>query len=392
MAYKNQIRLMAAGLAGLLLAGCSSSDNLEEWTYATFPVINTASIIPQLNAYTDLDDVEQLAYQAALIYETVLNPHGYDEVNRTLPAPSQREHRKWLRCPIDGRIWYERVNSSGAVSGYPHLGSGSRVMSQVNTFGCYFTDDQEPQNEIITHGALGFLDDEVDGHDVSYTAFANYALQYISEPAVEETLVRRAEIDGYYVEGPIDVDASNPDGNPVGGSFEGDTAVQIERRQRLRYATYVEHDDGTDRDPTIVVIHRGLTGVGGGAFWLRNSPGETAFRMAGPLASASMTEADVCGHGRIDVSTLAELSLTGNNIVAGELLLRGALVDEDDANAGGDEDESTTEPERHNVTFSFAANGDVQVNDANGDSVVLIERAAIDAVRDACFQTVPVRY
>lgn len=389
MTKNKYIGLAALGLAGLALAGCSSSDNLEEWTYATFPVINTTPIIPALNEYSDLADVEQLTYQAALIYDTVLEPHGYDEIVRSLPSPSERERGKWLRCPIDGRIWYGQGSSSGAVSGLPHLGTGTRVASQVNVFGCNFTDDQTPPSDIITHGGLLFVDAEVEvdeeSFDAHYTTFENYALQYISEPAEGETLTRRAEIDGFEVEGPITVDADDLDGPVVGGSFEGDTAIQVEHRQRLRYATYIHEDDGSESDPTIVVVHRGLTS--GGSFRLRrDSATAPAFRLAGPLTSASTIVGQGCGHGRIDISTVAELALTGDDISQGELMLRGDVIDEDE------EVEEGEERARHTVVFAFNATGDIEVLDGEGAFIADLARGDIEAVRNACFQTVPVRY
>lgn len=340
----NRVTLCGLLAAGGLMAGCSSDDNLDGYReYPTFPSItSTETATKRTTAATLVDD--NLAYQAALLYEVVLNNRAYDEVDRPISEPDGS-----VDCQLDGFIYHKKETLN---VGTP-FGNGPLPVSQVVAYGCT-TQETGSQTEVMTLGQLNVAEGAVPcatatgitgNCDISYTSYGSaysYGVQYLTPAGAGVRDWDRVEIQGYAVDGPREVE--------IGGATE---EVE-EQRQNLLLASSVAKLSATDvvSDEKVFSMQYGSTGSDSAPFVMQKLADGRLF-LDGVLSSGAIGED--CTGGRFTVDTEELLTPVGANITAGELVLKSG------SGAGAP-----------TATLVFQANGDVV------SGATTITRAQID--------------
>lgn len=350
--------LLAAGLA---LAGCSSDDNLDQFEYPVFPGIHSPAAAEKRQANAGLSGAA-LAYQAALIYETVLNYRAYDGIERPLTTePNGRSN-----CERDGYVYYNRSELPIQTS----FGNGRVDVSQVVAYGCTVGDEDDDTTVRATIGQLNFVNDEVPCAEgggqcaIAYNSYGSesftYAVQYLTPTGAGASDWRRVQIQGVTVDGPR---------APV--EVGGVSRAITERRQNLLIANSIATKTaaGAAEDETVVSLQ---FGNGVMPFVLREVVGVNQLELAGVLSSGS-TRAESCTGGVFSVETVSRPTRSGTNLTTGELKLT----------TGSGSSAKV-------ATLVFQANGDVAATDADSVAVTLT-RTELEALRTACFQTVKVK-
>lgn len=348
-----------AGLlvVGLLLSGCDNySDNVD----GAYPDvgIDTATISDEVHTPAALTLGSGLDYQAALIYEVALNMRGYDLVDTTPVEEASVED-----CELGGHLLSESFQDDPDS---PYV-DGPLTVSHVQAVNCGRTLASDPDVNYFADGQLYFGETETNNCDadpcpVAFRRFGGFLYPYAmlyKDPAGEPDRTRsRVEIDGTHHDGP---------GESVSDGGGGTLPVE-ERTQRLTLVNSVETlvaGEVTDKVVTALIY-----GDSDGRFVRRDVPDTDELFLDGALASGSDGGAECVG-GKLTVATTTRLALDGaGNVTAGEVALD---------NGDGD-----------TATLTFEANGDVSVTDSEG-SMDTFTRGEIQALRDICFQTVPVR-
>ncbi len=347
------LRLAALMIAaGLALGACSENDNLGDFEYPNFPGIKTSAISDEADADADLTG-DALAYQAALIYETVLNDRGYDGIQRPLTEANGRQD-----CALDGYVYYKKEAIGFPL---PPYGNGPFDISQVASFGCTVTDTGTTMRAAV--GELNFSNDDGDCDGtpcaIAYNSYNNFRVQYLTPAGAGAHAWQRAELHGSTLDGPGDAVT-------VGG-IARDVLV---KRQSLTYVNSVSTltaSGAVEGAKTYGIVY----GVGG-VFERREIAGVNLIELDGRLTSGSDPGADCVG-GELKVTTETGLTVAASNITAGELTL---------STGSGD---SLKE-----ASLVFQANGDVALTDAD-NAISTVTRDEIEALRNTCFQTVVVK-
>lgn len=347
-------------VAGLILAGCSDDDNLDDFeSYPSFPLIATDGADADRRANAELSGAA-LAYQAALIYETTLNFRDFDGIQRPLGAEDTNGRHD---CDIDGRVYYDRYSYNVSTA----YGDGNVDEQSVVSYGCTVNDPSASSTERAVVGVLFFAQDQEvtrgsATNSISYTEFGDrsaYRVQYLTPAGAGQNDRDRVEVHGFTLDGP---------GTPieVGGT---DRDVQ-EFTQDLLVTNAIGQvsDDGkTVTDQTVVTIRYG--GGSDGRFVRREIQDVGQLQLEGALGSGSTRDASCVG-GRFTLDTDVNLTVAGGNITGGTLSLA--------SGSGASAEEAT---------LVFQANGDVLATGDDGASATLT-RAALETIRTTCFQTV----
>lgn len=350
--------MTCAGLvmAGVTLSGCSDNDKGFR-DYPTFPGIESQETGNKRAAHADLSG-DSLKYQAALLYEVVLNDRAFDDIDRPVDEPLGTRD-----CAVDGFLYHGR--GSRQIS--TRLGSGAMNVSQVLAYGCTV---QVGTTERMTLGQFNVARNDLPCAgdpglcDISYSSYGDgyytYGVQYLTAPGAGIRNWDRVEIRGYTVDGPRKVD--------VGGTIE----TAAEQRHNLLVATSVATLDGNTVDTERVYSLQYGAGDGytGTPFVLQRLSGNRR-HLEGLLSSGAM--GTNCTGGRFTVETDTLLTVDGSNIVAGSLTL------ESGSGAGA-----------QSATLNFQAlTGNVEL--VTGGGTVTLTRSVIQDLRDECFRTVAVQ-
>ena len=368
MTMRNTHSLYLAGTlaSALALGACSSSsDNLDEFEFPNWAGIPTSALSEAHHASASLA-VDDLAYQAALIYDVALEGRDFDQVERPFEATSFRH------CELGGRLYPDLIQGWTISSNY--FEATTIDVSSQFSYGCVEPDPDDAAVTVSTMGQVSTSRFEVaceggtcpamfDSFGGSYP----YRVRYQSD--IDETTTRtdRVEISG----------------NNVGGP---DTPVEIDGTERAVQATalFLDMRSATstqtgedDPQETIFWISYG-TGNGDDRFIWRDVVDQPEFFMDGVLRSASSAD-ESCLGGGIHLETTDALELNADNIVAGSITLTNGETE----TVGEDEVPLT-------ATLVFEANGDVTVTDPDGMSNTFA-RGDLETLRQTCTQTVPVK-
>ncbi len=356
--YTRMTSLAGAMAAGAMLMGCSSDDNLDRFEFPNFPSIAMAGADEDRRADADLTG-DALAYQAALIYETTLNFRDYDAIERPLTdEPNGRTD-----CALDGYVHHDRFTAPYSGS----FGEGPVDAEAVTAYGCTVADTEyNAAGERAVVGKLTFFEDEIDcdGVDctISYNSYVSpdfpYRVQYFGPAGAGQNERLRVELYGVTVDGP---------GEPI--EVGGTARAVLERTQDLLVTNAIGlvSDAGVVSDQTVFTLK--MDGGASGSFVRREIAGVNQLQLEGAIGSGS-TRDDACVGGRFQVETVANLAVDAGNIVTGALALT-----------------SGTGDDAQEASLVFQPNGDVTVTDADGATDTLT-RAALEALRTTCFQTV----
>lgn len=379
MTMRNTHSLYLAGTlaSALALAACSSSsDNLDEFDIPNWAAIPTAAIADAFNAPASLA-ADDLAYQAALIYDVTLEGRAYDQIDRPVPtSPAVVE------CDDGGRVYY--LGKPNQTITYPFFGEDGVVATVVNNYayGCTTPDPDDASVTLQTISGFDTArfdvpcgDGTCDGaYDLYGDQFHGYPYRVRYRSMVDDTTTRtdRVEIDGLHFAGPADpVDIG-------GNSFETRGVAQ----NLIIINAMATQVEGEAAEESVFAIRYGRTGNGDDIppvrFVRRDVTGEPLFFLDGPLRSASSAD-ESCLGGGIHLETTDALELNADNIVAGSITLTNGETE----TVGEDEVPLT-------ATLMFEANGDVTVTDPDGMSNTFA-RGDLETLRQTCTQTVPVK-
>lgn len=359
-------RFNAGPLAGLLVAaafvaGCSSSDNLDSGgrEYPVFPGISNTQAEQKYDRAATL--AADLPYQAALIYEVVLNGRGYDQITRPVTMPQGSRD-----CAVDGFI--EHSKSAQPVT--TPFGKGTLDVSSVLASGCTVEegiDDTERMtlgNFVTFAGEVVCEEDDEEMCEVAYTLYNGYyGVQYLTPLGAGVHDWKRVEIGGYTMDGPGLADLED-----VGGAIE---AVDEQQQRLVMFSSTAERNAaGTATGEKVFALQYGANTV---PFVLQKLVSNGHLRLDGVLSSG--VNRDECPGGRFNVDPVDDqlLQLAGDDLTAGKLALR----------VGSGSSLKT-------ATLTFLADGDVEVVSGT-DAPVVVSREDIEDLRAACFQTVPLK-
>lgn len=349
--------MTCAGLvaAGVMLAGCSEDDNIR--SYPSFPGISSIETANKRTALADLSG-DGLAYQAALLYELVLNDRAFDQIDRPVDAPLGTRD-----CAIGGFAYHNRAPRSIWTS----FGDGTMNVSHVVAYGC--TEEENATTERMTLGQFSTALDEVpcaDGPglcEVAYSTYGGdytYGVQYLTKAGAGPRSWQRVEIRGYTTDGAREVE------------IDGVDETVAEQRQNLLVASSVATltaADTVDTERVLSLQYGEGDGFSGVPFVLQRVSGNR-LHLDGLLSSGAM--GDNCTGGRFTVDTDTLLTVAGSNIVAGTLTLK-----------------SGSGASAALATLNFQANGDVEA--VTDDGTETLTRGNLQGIRDECFQTVAVK-
>lgn len=358
-------RFNAGPLAGLFAAtafitGCSSSDNLNSGReYPVFPGISNAQTVEKYDRAATL--AADLPYQAALIYEVVLNGRDYDQITRPVTLPQGSRD-----CAVDGFI--EHNKSSQTVT--TPFGNGPLDVSSVLASGCTVEEaDNETErmtlgNFVTTAGEVVCEEDDEEMCQIAYTLYNGYyGVQYLKPLGAGVHDWKRVEIGGYTVDGPGVADLED-----AGGAIE---AVDEQQQRLVMFSSTAERSaTGTATGEKVFALQYGANSV---PFVLQKLVSNDHLRLDGVLSSG--VNRDDCPGGRFNVDPVDDqlLQLTGDDLTSGKLALR----------VGSGSSLKT-------ATLTFLAGGDVEVVSGT-DAPVVVSREDIEDLRTECFQTVPLK-
>ena len=370
--------LTLGALAIVAVAGCSSStDNLDQFDIPNWASIPTSGIAGAFNAPASLA-ADDLAYQAALIYDVALDGRDYDQIERPLVTTPPI-----LKCAEGGRVYYTVKPNQTLL--YPYFGEDGTVVTVTNNY-AYGCTTPDPDQEGVTLQTISAFDTARvempcgDGtcegaYDLygDHTVFIPYPYRVRYRSMVDDVTTRtdRVEISGLHYAGPADP-------VEIGGNTFDTTGIAQNLRLINAKATQAE---GEDKVETVYSLQYGIprnNDVDPVRFIRRDVTGEPLFFLDGPLRSASSAD-DSCLGGGMRLETTTALELNTDNIVAGSITLtNGQTVD-----VGGEDVPLA-------ATLSFEPNGDVTVTDPDG-ATTTFNRGDLEALRQTCTQTVPVK-